>query len=463
MTNHSMASSSGASPTSTPTLSDPVLVSLATRVADATILSIQKAVAHHANPAQYPIGDEQSLEATFQTFFAQLPADRQQAAVAKAMPLITADAQARHAAYGDLSAIDLHGAGSIFAQVQAMPLPWDVAHLHVQDIAAAVHAIQPATSLPQPGNGGLQPQQAANTLALSVDQIHCDRVTGLLGWANDDIALGGVTIDTVGNVQAIAPFDVGSFGDGDTQGIPHNPFASFPIETQTNWPKAYSVTLVLAEKHAGGVYDFVYQLADKARAYVVQALTTAVGGLIGGIVGSAFPIVGTIIGAVVGAVIGWVIGKVWGWLKNTLFGDDIFTPATMNLSIPSPDALWSGSPNSSPTNWDLRGFHGEYHLNAHWTLSWGAPNVDAIWHKWWDNGWHDWESLGGVANFGAAVASWAPGRLDVFATGTDNQLWHKWFDNNVWYDWEPLGGGLTSPPAAVAAGFNILHIVARGQ
>jgi hypothetical protein len=46
------------------------------------------------------------------------------------------------------------------------------------------------------------------------------------------------------------------------------------------------------------------------------------------------------------------------------------------------------------------------------------------------NQWHDWESLGGVLSSGPGVSSWAAGRLDVFVRGTDNALWHKWFDGN---------------------------------
>ena len=40
---------------------------------------------------------------------------------------------------------------------------------------------------------------------------------------------------------------------------------------------------------------------------------------------------------------------------------------------------------------------------------------------------------------GPAVASWSSGRLDVFVRGTDNALWHKWYQNS-WSGWESLGG-----------------------
>ncbi|WP_167552416.1 hypothetical protein [Cryobacterium flavum] len=44
--------------------------------------------------------------------------------------------------------------------------------------------------------------------------------------------------------------------------------------------------------------------------------------------------------------------------------------------------------------------------------------------------------------------SWAPGRLDVFLTGTNSALFHKWFNGAAWgpslTGYESLGGVITS-------------------
>ncbi|WP_347277284.1 matrixin family metalloprotease [Leptolyngbya sp. FACHB-671] len=72
-----------------------------------------------------------------------------------------------------------------------------------------------------------------------------------------------------------------------------------------------------------------------------------------------------------------------------------------------------------------------------------------------------WESLGGVLSSGPDVCSWAPGRLDVFARGTDNALWHIWFDGS-WSGWESLGGFLTSDPTAVSWSNGRIDVFARG-
>jgi hypothetical protein len=89
--------------------------------------------------------------------------------------------------------------------------------------------------------------------------------------------------------------------------------------------------------------------------------------------------------------------------------------------------------------------------------------------------WHDagclhpqpidgWESLGGQIVESPACASWGPGRFDVFATGTDEQLWHRGFAANAgWSGWNGLGGVLTSGPAASSWGPGRLDVVARGS
>jgi C1A family cysteine protease len=86
---------------------------------------------------------------------------------------------------------------------------------------------------------------------------------------------------------------------------------------------------------------------------------------------------------------------------------------------------------------------------------------NALWHRWFDGSWHNWESLGGVLTSAPAAASWGPNRLDVFVRGTDNALWHRWFDGS-WHNWESLGGVLSSGPGAASWGPNRLDVLVRG-
>jgi hypothetical protein len=75
--------------------------------------------------------------------------------------------------------------------------------------------------------------------------------------------------------------------------------------------------------------------------------------------------------------------------------------------------------------------------------------------------WHAAQSLGGSVNSDVDVSSWGPGRLDVFARGTDNALKHRWFDGGTWSAWENMGGNLASAPSAVSWGPNRIDVVAR--
>jgi Pro-kumamolisin, activation domain/Repeat of unknown function (DUF346) len=116
-------------------------------------------------------------------------------------------------------------------------------------------------------------------------------------------------------------------------------------------------------------------------------------------------------------------------------------------------------------------------------VSWSANRLDifglgtdhAMYHKAWNgSAWlpssTGWEGLGGLFSYSyespPAVAAWAANRLDVFDLGTDNQMYHKYWDGSKWgpspTGWEALGGVFTSPPSAVAWGANRLDIFGLG-
>ncbi|HEX8632012.1 MAG TPA: trypsin-like serine protease [Catenuloplanes sp.] len=77
--------------------------------------------------------------------------------------------------------------------------------------------------------------------------------------------------------------------------------------------------------------------------------------------------------------------------------------------------------------------------------------------------WSDWQDLGGWITSAPAVASFEPGRMDVFVrAGSNNSLFHRFFANGSWSVWSDLGGELTSAPAVASWGPGRLDIVARG-
>jgi hypothetical protein len=103
--------------------------------------------------------------------------------------------------------------------------------------------------------------------------------------------------------------------------------------------------------------------------------------------------------------------------------------------------------------------------------SWAANRLDCfakggdnrMWHKWWDGAaWRGWEDLGGVIDDNPAAVSWGPNRIDCFARGMDNHMWHKWWDGTAWHGWEDLGGVITSGPAVASWSANRLDCFAKG-
>ncbi|CAM4397928.1 MULTISPECIES: hypothetical protein [Myxococcus] len=73
-----------------------------------------------------------------------------------------------------------------------------------------------------------------------------------------------------------------------------------------------------------------------------------------------------------------------------------------------------------------------------------------------------WESLGGNFTSGPAIITQGTGRIDIFARGTDNQLWQKYWTGNAWGPWDTLGGTLTSDPAAVRRTSSTMDVFVRG-
>jgi hypothetical protein len=49
-----------------------------------------------------------------------------------------------------------------------------------------------------------------------------------------------------------------------------------------------------------------------------------------------------------------------------------------------------------------------------------------------------------------SAVSWRKNRLDLFAVGGDNALWHRWWDGSSWGGWDSLGGSVFSAPDAGA-------------
>lgn len=71
-------------------------------------------------------------------------------------------------------------------------------------------------------------------------------------------------------------------------------------------------------------------------------------------------------------------------------------------------------------------------------------------------------NLGGEKIGDPSISSWEAGRLDAFARGSNNALWHKWYTPGTgWSSWASLFGTLTSGPDAVSWGKNRIDVMAQ--
>jgi hypothetical protein len=139
-------------------------------------------------------------------------------------------------------------------------------------------------------------------------------------------------------------------------------------------------------------------------------------------------------------------------------------PTTLTTDNPFPLL----SPSSSWGGWESLGGIIESPPVA---VSWGPDRLDifavgtdqALYHRWWDGAnWGGWESLGGILSSPPSVVCWGPNRIDIFANGTDNAVYHRWWDGANWGGWESLGGIVVSPPSAVSWAPNRLDVFALG-
>ncbi len=106
--------------------------------------------------------------------------------------------------------------------------------------------------------------------------------------------------------------------------------------------------------------------------------------------------------------------------------------------------------DSSSPGWSIEDNLGTAVKGDPAAVSWGSGRIDVVvrgtndrlYHKWYDGSWHDYEGLGGsVLASSPTIASWAPGRLDIFyLSGSAPTLKHRAFGTNGWEDEEDLGG-----------------------
>jgi hypothetical protein len=109
--------------------------------------------------------------------------------------------------------------------------------------------------------------------------------------------------------------------------------------------------------------------------------------------------------------------------------------------------------------------------------SWASNRIDVfvtgnnfqLYHRWWDqsSGWHppsSWEgNHGGCLKGGPAAVSRTNDRIDVFGRDcATNQLLKRSWSGSQWLNWVPLGGCLRSAPAVTSSSSTRLDVFYRG-
>lgn len=123
-----------------------------------------------------------------------------------------------------------------------------------------------------------------------------------------------------------------------------------------------------------------------------------------------------------------------------------------------------------PKNTDWEDFGGKFFSNPA-IVSWGVGRIDivglkedgaSLGHKYYQDGWSEWEDLGGGPFVGNPVAtSWGENRLDFWAIDSNGVLNHLYWDGQSYSGWEQLGGEFTDTPKVVHWKKNRIDIIGK--
>jgi beta-mannanase len=143
------------------------------------------------------------------------------------------------------------------------------------------------------------------------------------------------------------------------------------------------------------------------------------------------------------------------------------SPSPSPLPSPSPSPLPSPPPGPSLTTASIGGFATSgpaiTYRSAGRIDVFARGSDNQLYQKSWNGTrWSGWIALGGFLTSDPAAISWGSERIDVFARGADNALYHKVWDGVRWSAWESLGGALASGAAVASWASGRLDVFARG-
>jgi hypothetical protein len=230
----------------------------------------------------------------------------------------------------------------------------------------------------KPGLGGQRgdktpPIVANKGMHFLLHQVKCIDETNPEWPGSDEIAMGGTAVAPAGDPVLVPEFFVrDEFDDGESKTYdPPKVLATFGLEG-LSYPADFLMIVALAEKDNGGMSAFLRDLWEAIKDQV-QTIITVVGAAAGAVVGSAVGgTIGTAIGGPLGTIIGVATGAILGALVGWLISvsqDDIFTPQSAAVHLPSPDASFEGGVLTSPQfTLDFSDHGGQYRVSYSWQL-----------------------------------------------------------------------------------------------
>lgn len=375
------------------------------RIVQDVLAGIRYAVCLQAVDPGQP-GREQKLDRVISAAIRSMPAERQRHYRDTASAILAAGPAVRHGLFGRYASLDAESArrlGVRGMREKAGPVRVDLRLLglradgrggvrggaRLDELAATWGVVaadfDPTLVAPELGGvvryaGGPPGGDPAvpfpgyhKTLEFRVREIKCVDETNPESFGTDEIAIGGVAVDPLGNMVKIGAKHYDNFDDGDSEWF--NPPWKFAVFTR---PKptvgvpavfdSFGVLVALAERDGSGFSQFLTELWAEVKDEVTAAIYLAV-------LAGAAPATG-FAAPVIAAAAAWAVSELVDWILGW-FGDDIFPPKTATLLSPRGFAIMpppngvtdQGGVHSTPQSLHYYGFGGHYEVRYDWRLT----------------------------------------------------------------------------------------------
>lgn len=327
---------------------------------------------------EYPAG---SIEADLREGLLSMPAERQRIAAEAAQAMISdPDVRlrqfGRHGELGPERYAELGFSGVITPE--AVPFNREALKRGLTERATAIEAVHVQEELVAMETAKkykipkLIQIPTLTSLDYRIEQVRCADETNPEWPGDDEIAMGGTSVDHKGMARQIGQFGVyNDFDDGEVKvySYPGKLFERFDLTKSGAWPRTYSTVVMLAEKDGSGFADAISLVWSKVQLAVLKVIEKAVAGVLTGYLGAA-------LADAIGKAVAWVVGAFFDWLIE-MFHDDLFHPGKSYAYLPNRYEWMYKHPSDygwtnfrSPTGtFTFNGHGGSYQVNIHWEVN----------------------------------------------------------------------------------------------